>query len=293
MKRRFLLVNSMIGLTFLVGSCGGEEPVDEVNEIVQDTVFAEDQFAALFEESPEVDYHLPSPLQVASIFKKSGLDYNAGSTSPTDNADAFTDKLKQKLNFGVYSADMAYCVMNDQSNEGRKYLTVISDLSEKIGMEAVFENKDLMDRFDANLEDKDSIEILMIDIHERTEMYLEENDMQHESAIHFAGAWTEGMYLGVYDFENNPGKDGVGAQITEQMSILNNIIKGLKDPKNDGTELGWLIADTEEIQTAFDEFDSVIAFENDENAAELELTDDEYSALGELVKALREKIIAV
>ena len=45
------------------------------------------------------------------------------------------------LNFGVYSADMAYCVMNEQSNEGRKYLDVITDLADKIGMEAVLKIK--------------------------------------------------------------------------------------------------------------------------------------------------------
>lgn len=294
-KRKFLVANAFLGLAVAMTSCGGDNTDNELNNIVtdQDSTSEEDEFAALFEESPDVDYHLPSPLQVASIFKKSGLDYNSGATSNTDAADKYTDNLKQMLNFGVYSADMAYCVLNDQANEGRKYLTVITDLAEKIGMEAVFENKDLMDRFDANIENKDSIEILMIDIHERTEMYMEENDMQHQSAIHFAGAWTEGMYLGVYDFENNPGKEGVGSQITEQMSILNNIIKGLKDSKNDGTELGWLITDLENIQTTFDNFASVQSFYDDENATELILEDGEYDELGGLVKELRGKIIAV
>jgi len=185
---------------------------------------------------------------------------------------------------------MAYCVLNEQSNEGRKYLQVITDLAEKIGMEAVFENKDLMDRFDTNIEDKDSIEILMIDIHERTESYMDENDMQHQQAVHFAGAWTEGMYLGVYDFENNPEKEGVGTQIAEQMSILGNIIKGLNDPKNAGMDIEWLIADMENIQNTFDEFKSVNDYYEDPDAEELVLTAEENDVLSELIKTLRNKI---
>ncbi|MBK9191645.1 MAG: hypothetical protein IPM77_09080 [Crocinitomicaceae bacterium] len=53
------------------------------------------------------------------------------------------------------------------------------------------------------------------------------------------------------------------------MSILNNIIKGLEDPKNAGTDLGWLITDLKTIQSTFDEFESVKAYVADENATEL------------------------
>ena len=278
-----------ISASLLLGSCGNSEPED-VNTVDLTDTLAEEFDVDLFE-SPEMDYHLPSPLQVASIFKKSGLEFNSGVTNPADNSGKYSDELSQMLNFGVYSADMAYCVLNEQANEGRIYLGAISGLAGEIGMEAVFANEDLMDRFDANIENKDSIEILMIDIHERTEEYMEENDMQHSSAIHFAGAWTEGMYLGVFDYENNGGKDGLGAQITEQMAILGNIIKGLKDPRNDGMELGWVISDLEAIQSKFDGFASVTSYYEDETAEELILSDDEYKQLGELVKALRTKII--
>ncbi|MFT4602386.1 MAG: hypothetical protein ACI857_002572 [Arenicella sp.] len=288
LKRRIKIAAMATASVMLLGSCGGTEPDD--NQLVDLTDTLEEDFDVDMFESPEVDYHLPSPLQVASIFKKSGLAFNTGVTNDPDNLSNYTEELSQSLNFGIYSADMAYCVLNEQSNEGRIYLGVISTLAAEIGMEAVFANEDLMNRFDTNIEDKDSIEILMIDIHERTEEYMEENDMQHQSAVHFAGAWTEGMYLGVYDYENNGSKDGLGAQMTEQMAILGNIIKGLKDPRNDGMELGWVITDLESIQATFDGFDSVSAYYEDESAEELTLAEAEYSSLGELIKALRSKI---
>ena len=75
------------------------------------------------------------------------------------------------------------------------------------------------------------------------------------------------------------------------MSILSNIIKGLKDPKNSGTDIGWLISDLENIQVTFDGFASVQAYVADENATELELTEDEFKTLGDLIKKLRNKIV--
>lgn len=280
-----------IGASLCLTACGGDatNQNDELNVVDTTEMNTDDELADLFE-SPDLDYHLPSPLQVASIFKKSGLEYNSDATSSVDKASDYTSELKQMLNFGVYSADMAYCVLNMQSNEARKYLNVISDLAERIGMEAVFENADLMDRFDENMDNRDSTEMLMIDIQERTEEYMDENDMQHQQAIHFAGAWVEGMYLGVYDFENNPSKDGVGMQITEQMAILENIIAGLGDPKNDGMDIEWLITDLNEIQDKFDGFESVKSYFADPTADELILRNEEYDALGGLIKTLRTKI---
>ncbi len=293
MKKINLTKNIMamsIGAVLL--SCGGDSDTasDELNVVDTTATISDENLEDLFD-SPDSDYQLPSPLQVASIFKNSGLAYNSGATSKSETASKYTSELKQMLNFGVYSADMAYCVLNEQSNEARKYLEVITDLAERIGMESVFENKDLMDRFDKNIEDKDSIEILMLDIHERTEMYMDENDMQHQQAIHFAGAWTEGMYLGVYDFEHNPNKEDVGAKIAEQMSILQNIIKGLSDPKNAGMDLAWLITEMENIQRTFDGFESVISYFADPAADDLILTKKENAELSDLIKSLRSNII--
>lgn len=275
-------------------ACSGSSDGDNNELNTVDTVENNaDEMDEILFESPEVESHLPSPLQVASIFKKSGLEFNSDAPSNPDLANQYTTELKQMLNFGVYSADMAYCVLNEQSNEGRRYLVTISDLAAKIGMETVFENKDLMDRFDLHIDNKDSIEVLMIDIHERTETYMDENDTRFKESIHFAGAWTEGMYLGVYDFEHNKDKEDVGTRVAEQMAILKNIIRGLEDPRNDGMDIEWLMSELKNIQNTFNNFASVKKYYDNPDADELNLTDEEYDKLGKLVKQLRSKIIEV
>ena len=271
-------------------SCGGDSTIDEGIDLVDSDTLVDDSFNDMFE-SPDVDYHLPSALQVASIFKKSGMKFNSGVINSTENSSNYSTELQKMLNFGVYSADLAYSVTNDQANEARKLITVIKDLADSQGMSAVFDNKDLMDRFDMNIEIQDSIEIIMVEIHERTEEYLDENDMKHTSAVHYCGAWVEGMYLGVYDFEHNDENPSVGSQITEQMEILNNIIKGLKDPRNRDIGIEPMISDLQNIQTTYDSFESVIIFYADDNAVELILTDEEYTQIGNLVKDVRAKIV--
>lgn len=281
----------MTSFLLVLVSCGGSSDSDSSELHVVDTneTVKDENLENLFE-SPNLDYHLPSPLQVASIFKKSGLEYNSAATLDPNLADGYTTEIKQMLNFGVYSADMAYCVLNNQANEGRRYLVVITDLAAKIGMETVFENKDLMERFDDHMDNKDSIEVIMIDIHSRTEEYMDENDTRYKESIHFAGAWAEGMYLGVYDFENNKDKEDVGSRVAEQMAILENIIHGLEDPRNDGMELDWLVSEMKQIQTTFNNFASVKDYFNNPDANVLVLTNKENDSLGSLIKNLRKKI---
>jgi len=291
MKNKFIKSLFYIGVVSLMISCEGEQSIDNNIDVEENDSLEVEIEVDLFGESPDVDYHLPSALQVAAIFKKSGVKFNEGVANATDNVQSYTSELQQKLNFGVYSADLAYCITNEQSNEARKYITAVQEIAEAQGMEAVFDNKDLMDRFDKNLENSDSVETIMIEIHERTEEYMEDNDLTHNSAIHYAGAWVEGMYLGFYDYEHSSEKSDIGAQLTEQMEILKNIIKGLKDPKNNGINLEETITDLENIQNTFMNFESVKAFNADENAIDLILTDKEINEIGTLIKDIRAKIV--
>jgi len=289
MKKNIFFAAAIVGTTLFATSCNNEPTIDEGLEI-ETTEIAEVITENVFE-SPDVDYHLPSALQVASIFKKSGMRFNPSSMNSTENSSNYTTAASQMLNFGVYSADIAFCVTNNQINEARELIGVIKDLADVQGMSAVFDNKDLMDRFDSSLGIEDSIQYVMVEIHERTEEYMTENEMLHTSAVHYAGAWIEGMYLGVVDFENNSENKNVGSQINEQMEILKNIIKGLKDPKNNELGLESTISDLESIESTYNSFESVKAFHSDESAVELFLTKEEFSTLSTLIKDTRSKII--
>ena len=230
MKKNIYIATSLVVTVLFTSSCTEDVTIDNGIEI-ETVEIAEDLSEDLFE-SPDLDYHLPSALQVASIFKKSGMKFNPEAMNPIENASNYTTAASQMLNFGVYSADIAFCVTNNQTNEARKLIGVIKDLAEAQGFSAVFENEDLMDKFDSSLGIQDSIEYVMVEIHERTEEYMAENQMMNTSAVHYGGAWIEGMYLGVVDFKNNDEYKNIGSKIIEQMEILRNIIKGLKDPKN-------------------------------------------------------------
>src|ERR1700692_3361358 len=83
-------------------SCGSQTtPVEpEAPAPAKDSAAAKNKVQK--EETPS--YTLPSPLQIASIFKKSGLKYYPNIANPFENASKYNaGKINQALNLGVYS----------------------------------------------------------------------------------------------------------------------------------------------------------------------------------------------
>jgi len=267
-----LLIVSSLFLT----SCGGSEEQKEIHEeviIEEVTEISTDQ---------EIDYLLPSPLQIADLFKRGGLTYIGDLTSPVENVEKLNTKADQKLNFGIYAADMAYCLMNDQTQESINYLNAMRDLSEKIWMMDILNAMGLRDRLENNIGNEDSLTYIMADMQMNTDEYLEENGMSYMGTVIFAGAWVETMYLGVQVNASEKNENLIG-KLSEQAVVLNSLIKAIEQTDTEN-EFSDLVTDLKGINAHFAAFDS-------NSDAPFVLTDELVDALAKDITALRNKII--
>ncbi|MCW3083893.1 MAG: hypothetical protein JWP12_1259 [Bacteroidetes bacterium] len=287
-KKSFVLKGTMlIAAGMLLASCGSETPKE-------DTVITPpaDTVKTASAETEEVSYSLPSPLQIASIFKKSGLKYKDGVTSSQKDPSKYTTNLSKALNLGVYSADLSYTVLNKQNQEAMNYMKLCRSMADNLGMGSVFEQSNLSKRFEKNIGNEDSLAYIIAELQMVTDMYLDENDQQQVTSIVFAGAWVESMYVGSKVYEK--GKDkSLNSKLAEQMTILGSIINSLKSQEKKDPTIGGLVADLESIKTVYDALPSV---KNNPAAAddtdkEMTLTDDEVSTLTKKIEELRTKFI--
>ena len=143
--------------TFII-SCQSE---NQSNGQVQDSEnISENQKNHSIEvEIVEQDFEFmpPSPIQIASILKKANMNYEEGLTNKVSNSKLYSTKFKQSINFGVYACDLAYCVTNDKFAEASKYLKVSKEMASKIGLESIFLSDNLVERFEKNVGNQDSI----------------------------------------------------------------------------------------------------------------------------------------
>jgi len=273
-KTTFKIATLILATTFLY-ACGGnqEETIEE--EIITEEVVIE-------EDNSQMDYVLPSPLQIAELFKNAGLTYIGDLTNPVEKVDSYNSKYDLKLNFGIYSADMAYCIMNNQTQESINYLGTMRKVSEKLWMTDIMGSMGLTERLEANVGNEDSLTYIMADLQMQMDDYLDENGMGYTGSIIFAGAWIETMYLGVKVNENEKNEKLI-SRLSEQAVILESLIASIKqnDEDNEFTEL---IADLEKINIHFEGF-------NSDSEEEYIMSDDTVKSLSADVMTLRTKII--
>lgn len=288
LKKNSLALKSalFVAASIVMVACGSDTTTDEtVTPPTQDSVVAE-------VETEEVTYSLPSPLQIASIFKKSGLKYKAGITSDQTDPAKYTSNINKALNLGVYSADLSYAVLNKQNQEAMTYMKLSRQLADNLGMGTVFDQGNLSKRFEKNLSNEDSLAYIIAELQMVTDMYLDENDQQQITSIVFSGAWIESMYIGSKVYEK--GKDkSLNSKLAEQMTILGSIINALKAEEKKDPAITELIAELVVIKGIYDELPSVKSLPEaaEDTEKELTLTDDEVSQLTAKIEVLRAKFI--
>jgi len=270
--------------TFTLTSCGGEEKKAAEASEVEEEVEEEE----ITDESEESTTFLPSPIQVAEIFNKAGLTFDFSACNPAENSDKYTTSFKKKVNYGVYSADLAYAIVSDKTKEAREIMKVVNTMSDQVGLGSVTGSKDLMERFEKNISNKDSIFEIMFVIQQKTDDYLYENKEQDLGVIIFAGAWVEGMYFGSKDaIEKN--KTDIGGKLVEQMMVLESLVNGLSKIKEKETEVEEFLADLKNILDSYHALESVKGLEGDDAYAAT-LKPEEVKSMAEKLIALRTKI---
>ena len=276
--------------TLLMTQCGGNE--DVIDNTDKSTVNTSQAVSSSIEiDTTDYDFEFvpPSPIQIASILRKANMPYEDGLTNPTENADKYASQYKQSLNFGVYACDLAYCVTNNKSTEAAAYLKTVKDMSSKVGLSAVFDNESLIKRFENNIGNQDSVMSLLFDIQMLTDDYIQDNELRDLSVIYFTGAWVEGMNIGTHTIVGNTDHK-ISVLLSEQMTIAESIIRGLRAVENPSNDLVDLTDHIEEVVDAYHNLWSVKKEGENIEYLDVELTHDEVIAISDMILELREEI---
>jgi len=176
MKKQIKIVASILMALPLVllTSCGGEDPTIEetIEEVVEDVEI----------QGNETYYQIPSPDEMFGFIKESGLAFNGEILNSIGNSDAYTDPKMQALNFGIYSADLAYTASFEEFNETTKYFGTIQKMAEPLGLNSAFD-KTLIERAQANLGNADSLVAITNTSYFAVVDYLEQNEQGDKLGI--------------------------------------------------------------------------------------------------------------
>jgi hypothetical protein len=153
------------------------------------------------------------------------------------------------------------------------YFNAVKQMADRIGMGSIFTQESLADSIEKNIANREKMEYLLIDVHEKSQEYLESNEMRLLAAIQFAGAWSEGMYLATREIPSD-NREAFVASVTDHMSLAKNAIEGIEAYKERDKDLEVVLEKIKSIKTKYDNFEAV------KNAKGLpQLTDDDLAVL--------------
>lgn len=268
-------------------ACGTENTNEtEHNEIVDC-----DSVASVQDESDvnDISYSLPSPLQIASVFKKSGMRYNEDYLSKKKEPQKYITSVSKALNLGVYSADLSYAMLNKQNQTVMEYMKLNNTVATSLGLGNAYLLNNVMKRFEKNIGNTDSLTSIMSEIQLEVDLYLDENDQKEIGTIAFTGAWVESMHI-VLMVNQNLNSELLNKKMTQQLRILKSIANALKANVKKDIGIEKVLSSIQKLQTVVENLNTMKKC-SESSKEPLVLNDEEIKLVTKEIELLRNQFI--
>ena len=305
-KKNFKIIASlMLGSALVTTSCSEEKPSHEVKEVkeVEKEVTEENTEGidvSALEIDPNIDYKVPTPNELFTVIKETDIQFDASVLNNINNLSKYENQKSQALNFGSYSADLAFIANNEVGTDALKYFKTIRQLSTSLNVESAFDGT-VFKRIEENVakDNQDSLLFLSNETYYKAFNYLEDNGREKILAYIVLGGWIESMSilteLGVYK------EDGILAEkIGDQKLTLENIMGLMMTIEDEEVQetMGEL-ADLEEVfmnLEQVEEGDAETTQQEDgkfmfSGGTKTVVTEDDYKKIKEIIADLRAQVI--
>lgn len=202
----------------LMMSCGGGAEDELTNVVVPDST--QD---VVVPEQPAVEYAVPTPNELFEVIKLQGGEQRPGLVNSLDSRPNYVDLKSKSLNFGVYSADLAYMSCFGIGTEFLMYFKAIEEMGEELGISGAFD-EELMERIENNEGDSDTLFAISNETYYDSYLYLEENGKGVELCLIMAGGYIESLYIICNLVDKFDEKDPIIEKIGDQKLVLENLL---------------------------------------------------------------------
>lgn len=245
----------------------------------------------------EMFYSMPSPLEVAMILKQAGKDYNPEILNPTQHTSQYVTNKSMAINLGVYTTDLSYSSLYDQTQTTIDYINAAKDMAEGLGMLNAI-NEETIDRLEANVNNRDVILDIISETIMNSSSFFKENDRQAISTIVLVGGWVEGLYIATQLVGDTPTQDEIDnseliARIADQKLALNTIFK-LLEKNEDDKDIQSVMKQIKKLKKIYDKIEitssKVVPVTDEETNVTTLKSETTISMTPEIYKELKKKI---
>lgn len=295
------------GFLLLGNSCKSFKKNQEGKEVEMEDFLTEEDIFDDIDKAKKIFYSLPSPLETAMILKSAGVKYNEALLNEISNVEKYSTNKSKALNLGIYTTDLSFACLFDQSQTSLKYMDATKQLANEMGISDAID-EETMKRLEQNLNNRDVVMDIISETFLNSSSYLKENDQQDVAAMVLVGGWIEGLYIGTQMVGNNPVQGNkLVDRIAEQKLSFSIVERMLQDnTKNlqgqENRDITELINELHNLKVAFDKIEvqtsSVKIDEGDTSAVttlksqtKITVTPEAFAELQAAVKSLRNNFV--
>jgi hypothetical protein len=253
--KQFILLLTF--LLFLIGGCASDKSKDSKNTdtsgLSEDfDSEMDDDLADKINTAKRIFYSLPSPLETAMLIKNAGANYDVDLLNKVENTSKYKTNLKMALNLGIYTTDLSYASLFDQTQATLSYINAAKKMADGLEILDAIDEATIR-RLEENINNRDVIIDIISETLLNSNSFLEDKGLQGTSAIILVGGWVEGLHIATSLVAPgaNLKTDKLVERIVDQKLSLNIVVSLLENNK-ENPEAQILLKDVAELKTIYD-----------------------------------------
>jgi len=248
--RFFLLLFAMLGLILTGCNRGPKSEGNGSGEFeASGTLDAETQ--EQLNTAKRIFYSLPSPLETAMLIKNAGAEYNEELMNPITNTSKYITSRSKALNLGIYSTDLSYASLFDQSQATLDYIGAAKEMADGLNiLDAI--DEETVTRLEKQINNRDAIIDIISETLMNSSSFLKENDLEGTASVILVGGWVEGLYIATSLVNENDleGNKLVERIVDQKLSL--DIMVSLLESSPEDRDAQAVLEDVKALKAIFD-----------------------------------------
>lgn len=248
-----VLILLSVFFAFVIAGCNsgtkkGEENTNQEDEFV---TAIDDQTQERFQTAKRIFYSLPSPIETANILQKAGATYDESLLNPIENQSGYITNLSMALNLGIYSTDLSYASLFDQTQATLNYIEVAKKLADGLNiLDAI--NESTIQRLEDNINNREIIIDIISETLLNSSSYLKEKGLESTATIILVGGWVEGLHIATSLVGNASIKDNKIVERIVDQKLSVDFIMNLLQEATDDPDAEKVLVDIKDLKKTFD-----------------------------------------
>jgi hypothetical protein len=221
-------------------------------------------------------YPIPTSFEITELIYEAGAPYILSLSNYPEKAGDYITQKDKALNLGIYGTDLCYASTYMMKQGTTLYLEASKKLIDDLGISTPF-NIDYVDRFDTNMDDRDSIIMIVTKSFHDTWEYLVGNKQDVLARLVVCGSWIEGIYITTNIAQTSKDPSEILEILAKQKNSLNRLV-AILEPARDVEDASAVFKGLFDLQQIYEDVGDT-------------LTEEQLEKISDRIEALRTSII--